>query len=134
MLKISVKRHVLNVLYSIQQHDTPKSRASSTSRAVFLKSREKQGSGSKSREKQEKQGHWSACQWHNLNNFGRGPLILYTKYKSSGPHSFGQDFCILEIYFSYPEAYLSNPLKRFERDYSCEDWSKSNVRFQRFLS
>jgi len=26
MLKISVKRHVLSVLYSIGQHDTPKSR------------------------------------------------------------------------------------------------------------
>ena len=37
MLKISVKRHVLRVLYSIRQHDTPKSR---DSRAVFLKSRE----------------------------------------------------------------------------------------------
>ena len=36
MLKISVKRHVLSVLYSIRQHDTLKSRAS---RAVFLKSR-----------------------------------------------------------------------------------------------
>ena len=34
MLKISVKRHVLSVLYSIRQHDTPKSR---DSRAVFLK-------------------------------------------------------------------------------------------------
>ena len=45
MLKISVKRHVFSVLYSIRQHDTPKSR---DSRAVFLKSREKQGSGSKS--------------------------------------------------------------------------------------
>ena len=30
----SVKRHVLSVLYSIRQHDTPKSR---DSRAVFLK-------------------------------------------------------------------------------------------------
>ena len=46
MLKIRVKRHVLSVLYSIRQQDTPKSR---DSRAVFLKSREKLGSGSKSR-------------------------------------------------------------------------------------
>jgi len=36
------KKHVLSVLYSIRQHDTPKSRAS---RAVFLKSSEKWGSG-----------------------------------------------------------------------------------------
>jgi len=48
MLKISVKRHVLSVLYSIRQHDTPKNRAS---KADVLRSRKKLVSGSKSRDK-----------------------------------------------------------------------------------
>jgi len=43
-------------------------------------------------------------------------MTLYTKYESSGPCSFRQDFfnCILKTIFD-PVTYLYNQLKRFEQ-------------------
>jgi len=67
-------------------------------------------------------------------------MMLYTKYKSSGPCSFREDFenCILKTYFLTPcptYAINWNDLNTFDsgtpRDHSCEVWSKSNERFQR---
>jgi len=45
-------------------------------------------------------------------------MMLYTKYESSGPCSFGQqDFLILhfENIFCDPVTYLCNQLERFEQ-------------------
>jgi len=44
-------------------------------------------------------------------------MMLYTKYESSGPCSFRQDFRkfnLKNIFFD-PMTYLSNQLKRFEQ-------------------
>jgi len=58
MLKISVKRHVLSVLYLIWQHDTPKSR---DSRAVLLKSRKSRALDQKVGNSRKSRARWSAC-------------------------------------------------------------------------
>jgi len=67
--------------------------------------------------------------------------MLYTKYESSGPCSFGQEeFWKLhfENLFFDPVTYFAtnwNGLNNFDRgpprNHSCEVWSKSNKRFQR---
>jgi len=67
-------------------------------------------------------------------------MMLYIKYESTGPCSFGQeDFWKLhfENLFFNPVTYLCNQLERFEqlrgppRDHFCEVWSKPNKRFQK---
>ena len=66
-------------------------------------------------------------------------MMLYTKYKSSGPCSFGQEEfwnTISKTNFD-PVTYLCNQLEWFNnfgrgppKDHSCEGWSKSKEWFR----
>ena len=48
-------------------------------------------------------------------------MMLYTKYESSGPCSFGQEDCILKTYFFYPGIipvkFGQNPISGFRGDF-----------------